>query len=100
MIAGDEVIQVPAPEGVGLQGEVLIRSEVVDPEGLGPRRFGRGAPIEEEDVRLHALGIEDAGRQSKQRVDVALMEELAPDRFACPTLEEGRCLGRRLLPAH
>ena len=40
------------------------------------------------DVRLHALRVEDAGRQAQQRVDVALLEQLAADRLAGAALEE------------
>ena len=40
------------------------------------------------DVRLHALRVEDAGRQPQQRVDVALVQELAPHGLAGAALEE------------
>ena len=50
--------------------------------------FAPGLAVEEEDVRLHALGVEDAGRQAQQRVDVALVEQLAADGLAGAALEE------------
>ncbi len=41
-----------------------------------------GLGVEEQDVGLHALRVEDTGRQSQQRVDVALLEQIAADGFA------------------
>jgi len=36
--------------------------------------FGGGLAVEEEDVGLDALGVEDAGGQSQQGVNVGLFE--------------------------
>ena len=47
--------------------------------------FGRG---QFEDVGLDSLGVEDAGRQTEQGVNVGLFEELATDCLAGATFEE------------
>jgi len=47
VVAGDELVQVRALEEVGLQREVLVGAQVVDPELLRPRRLGRGLAVEE-----------------------------------------------------
>lgn len=39
--------------------------------------IGGWLPVEEQHVTLDAVGVEDAGRQSQKRVDIALVEELA-----------------------
>ena len=41
-----------------------VGAQVVDPELLGPRLFLRGFAVEEEDVRLHALGVENSRGQA------------------------------------
>jgi len=65
VVAAYKIIQVGAGEGVGLQGEVLVGAEIVDPERAGPRRFGSRLAVEEEHVGLDALGVEDAGGQAQ-----------------------------------
>ena len=88
VVAGDEVVEVGARAAGGLEREVLVGPQVVDPERPRPgRRAGRLA-VEEEDVGLDALRVEDAGRQAQERVDVALVQELAADRLAGAALEE------------
>ncbi len=82
VIAGDEVVEVAALERVFLEREVQVRAQVVDPELLRPRLFLRGLAVEEQDVRLHALRVEDAGGQAQERVHVRLLEQFAPDGFA------------------
>ena len=67
---------------------MLVGAEVVDPELLGPGGLARGLLVEEEHVGFHALRIEKAGRQTQERVHIALVQELAPDGFPCPTFEE------------
>ena len=70
-------------------GEVQVRPQVVDPEFRRPRLFvGGGFSIKKEDVRLHALGVEDAGGQPQQRVDVEVVEQSPAQRFTDAALEE------------
>lgn len=65
VVAADEVVEMLALQRICLQREVLIRSKVVDSELVSPRLFARRFTVEEQDVRLDALGIEDAGRQAQ-----------------------------------
>ena len=67
---------------------MFVGAQVVNPELACPRFFGGGFAVEEEDVALDALGVEDAGRQSQQRVYVGLFEELAPQGLASAAFEE------------
>ena len=82
VVAGDEVVEVAALERVFLEREMQVGAQVVNPELLRPRLFLRGLAVEEQDVRLHALRVEDAGGQAQQRVHVRLLEQFAPDGFA------------------
>ena len=61
VIDGFEVVEVLVGEGIGLEGEVLVGAEVVDPEVFGPGLFAGFLALEEEDVGFDALGVEDAG---------------------------------------
>ena len=89
--AADEVVQVGAFEGIRLESEVHVSAEVVNPHLFRPgRRAGRPA-VEEEDVSLDALGVEDAGWQAQESVNVALLEEATPDRLTA-ALEEDRAI--------
>ena len=67
---------------------MLVGSEIVDPELLGPRCFAGRLLVEEENVGFHALRIEQAGRQTQERVDLALVQQLAADGLACAAFEE------------
>jgi len=87
-VALDEVVEVGARHRLGLQHVVAVGAVVVDPHLLGPRLVTAGPALEEQDVRLDALGVEDAGRQAQQRVDVALVEQLATDGLAGPAFEQ------------
>jgi hypothetical protein len=60
-------------------------AQIVDPELLGPRGLVGGFLVEEQYVRLHALGVEQAGGQG---VNVALVQELAADGFAGAAFEQ------------
>ena len=73
IIAGHEVVEVGAVQGVGLQGEALAGTQVVYPQVLGPRGFACGLAVEEENVDLHPLGIEDPRGQAQQGVGVAFL---------------------------
>ena len=68
--AGDEVVQVSTAEGIGLQSEVLVGAQVVDPERFGPGCFAGGFAVEEDDVRFDALGVEDASGETQEGVNV------------------------------
>lgn len=50
MVAGDELIKVRAFEWVGLEGEVYVCAEVVDPKCLCPRCFAGRLAVEEKDM--------------------------------------------------
>jgi len=88
VVAGDEIVEVAALEGAFLEGEVQVGAQVVDPELLGPGLFLGGLAVEEEDVGLDSLGVEDAGGQAQEGVDVGLLEQLAADGLARAALEE------------
>jgi hypothetical protein len=42
IVAGDEVVEVAALEGIFFEGEVFVSTEIVDPELVYPRLFGGG----------------------------------------------------------
>ncbi len=44
------------------QREMFVGAKIVDPELFCPSLFGGGFAVEQEDVGLHTLGVEDAGR--------------------------------------
>lgn len=46
----DEIVQVAALQGLGLQREVHVRPQVVDPEPFRPRLLARGLGVEKQDV--------------------------------------------------
>ena len=62
VVAFHELVEVFALERIGLEREVFVGAEVVDPELLGPGRLTRGLLVEEEHVGFHALRIEEPGR--------------------------------------
>ena len=88
IVAGHELIQIFALQWIGLEREVLVGAEVVDPELLGPGGLARRLLVEEEHVGFHALRIEEAGRQTQERVHIALVQELPPDSFPRPNYKE------------
>src|SRR5690606_9475188 len=75
-VALDELVEIGTAQALRLEREVLVRSQVVDPDGLRPRLLRAGLAVEEEDVRLHALGVEDAGREAQQGMNLAFLEEV------------------------
>ena len=87
-VALHELVQVGPLQRLRLLREVHVRAQVVDPQRLGPGLLLGGLGVEEQDVGLHALGVEDAGRQPQQRVHVALLQQVAPHRLAGPALEQ------------
>ena len=88
VVALHEVVQVAALQDVFLQREVQVRAQVVDPELLRPRLFLRRLAVEEQNVRLHALRVEDARRQAQQRMHVGLLQQLAADGLPRAALEQ------------
>lgn len=67
---------------------MLVGAEVVDPEVFGPGLFAGFFALEEEDVGFDSLGVEDAGGEAQEGVDVAAFEEFAADGFAGAAFEE------------
>src|SRR6266571_1312639 len=74
VVAGDEIVEVPARQRVGTQGEVLVGAQVVDPQALGPVARAGGFSIEEEHVCFDALRVEDARWQAQQGMNVAFLQ--------------------------
>ena len=88
MIAGDKIVEVAALELVGTQGEVHVGAQIVDPEPLG-LHIGTGlALIEEEHVGFDPLRVKDAGGQAQEGMDIAALQQVAPDGFARSPLEK------------
>ena len=73
-IALHEVVQVLPLERIGLEREVHVGAQVVNPELAGPRGLTGRLLVEEQHVSLHALGIEQSGGQAQQSVDVAFVQ--------------------------
>ena len=64
VVAGYEVVQVGAGQGVGFEGEVPVRAQVVDPQVTRPMGLTGWLPVEEQDVGLDPLGIEYTSRKT------------------------------------
>src|SRR5205814_7429571 len=84
----DKLVEVGTDHAPLLQRELLVGAEIVDPHLLGPRFLRSWLPFEEDHVRLHSLCVEDASGQTQERVDLALLQQLAPNLLASPALEE------------
>jgi hypothetical protein len=56
-------------------------------QGISARSFGRLA-IEEQNVRLHSLGVENARGQAQQRVNVGLLQQFTPNRLSGAAFEQ------------
>ena len=83
-----ELIQVVAFQRVGFLREMLVGSEVVDPERFGPGVFLGGFRVQEQDVGFDASRVEDAGGESQQGVDVAGFQQVATDGFSGTSFEQ------------
>ena len=59
-----ELVQVVSFQRVCFLREVLVRSEVVNPERFGPGVFLGGFRVEEQDVRFDTSRVEDPGGES------------------------------------
>jgi len=88
VVARHELIEVGALQGLGFERVMDVGAVVVDPQVFRPGLFTSGLGIEEENIRLHARGVEEPGGEPKQGVNVALFQELPPHRFARTALEE------------
>jgi hypothetical protein len=73
IVAGNEIVQISAFEGILLEREVLVRAQIVNPEFLCPGLFLGGFAIEEEDIRFNALGVPEA--RSKDQSPVSLRSQ-------------------------
>ena len=65
-----------------------VGPQVVNPQRLGPRLLLGGLGVEEQHVGLHALGVENAGRQPQQRVNIELLEQVAANGLPGTALEQ------------
>lgn len=52
---------------------MLVGSQIVEPDLPGPGFLTGGLTIKEDHIRLYALGIEDAGGESEDGVEVAFV---------------------------
>jgi hypothetical protein len=97
IVGSDEVVEVAALQWVFLEREMFVGAQIVDPELLCPGFLRGGFAVEEEDVGLDALGVEDAGGQTQQGVNIGLPEQFASDRLPSPRLCEfvALCFGLR-----
>src|SRR5947207_12513588 len=80
-VTGDEIVEIDPGQRTLLEREVLVGPKIVDPDRPRPGLVAARLAIEEQHVGLHALRIEDTGGQPEERVDVTLVQELAPYRF-------------------
>ena len=88
-----ELLRVRALQGLGLQREVLVGAQVVDPELLGPGCLAGRLLVEEQHLGLCGLGIEQAGEQPQQREQIASMRQLAAKLDATePPMRKGHVL--------
>ena len=88
VVANDEILQVVEPQLAGLEGEVLVRAQVVEPHTLRMHPPILWRVVEEHHVGLHALGVEDAGGQPQNGVHIAVLQQLAADLLAGAAFEE------------
>ena len=61
MVAPDEVLQIGVAHRFGLEREVLVGAQVIDPQIFGPGFFASGSVVEEQYVGFHPLGVENTG---------------------------------------
>ena len=88
MVARHEFVEVASLERLRLEGVVDVGAVVEDPELLGPGLLTGGLGVEEQDVCLDALGVEDAGGEPQQGVNVRLLQQLPPHGLARSALEQ------------
>ena len=88
VVARDEIRQILEPHRLLLQRVVDVGAVIVVPDLFGPRVRAGFAVVEEDHIRLDAMGIEDAGGQAQDGVQVGVLQQLAPDRLPGPALEQ------------
>lgn len=88
MVAVDEIAQVVVAHRFLFERVVDVGAVVVVPDLGGLRVRAGGAVVEEDHIRLDALGVEDAGWQPQNGVQIGGVEQLAADRFARAALEQ------------
>ncbi len=71
--AAHKIVKMGPGQRVLLEGEVLVGPQIVNPQFPGPGSRAAGPAVEEEDVGLDPLGVEDAGRQPQQGVDITFV---------------------------
>ena len=64
VVALNELVEIFSLQRIGLEGKVLVGSEIVNPELLRPWRFAGRFLVEEENVGFHALGIKQPSRET------------------------------------
>lgn len=74
IIALDKFVEVLLLQWIGLESDVLVGLEIVDPELLRPQRFTGGLLVEEKDIRFDTLSIEQAGRKTQKGVNFAFVQ--------------------------
>ena len=65
-----------------------ICAEIIDPNGLGLHFGAGGALVKENDVRLYAGLVEDAGGQTQDRVQIAGPQQRLPHDLSRAVLNE------------
>ena len=88
VVALDEFRQVLVAHRLLFERVVDVGPVVVVPDLLRPRVRAGFPVVEENHVGLDALGIEHAGRQAQDRVQVGVFQELLADGFARAALEQ------------
>ena len=88
IVAPDKVFQGGEAQPVGLQGEVLVGAQIVNPEFFRPGRLAGGFAVEEEHVGLNPLGVKDARGEAQQGMDIIGGQELAADGLPGAALKE------------
>jgi len=64
IVAFDEVLEILVFERIGLEREMLIGSEVIDPQLLRPRILAGGFAVEKQNVGFDSLRVEYACGQT------------------------------------
>ena len=74
LVAGDEILQVVKFQRAGFQREMVVGAQVIKPHVLGMHLAVFRLGIKKHHIRLHALGVKNAGRQAQHGVNVAGFE--------------------------
>jgi hypothetical protein len=87
-VAGNKIVEIGPHHRPFLQCKTLVGAQIVDPQFLRVRLRRDPLLVEEQDVRLHTLLIENAGRQSHECVKIEIVQQAAADRLAGAALEQ------------